>query len=228
MRLTVCCLFVRGPYPYTAEYVVRLERMTRRYLARPFRFVCLTDRRRELPPAIEAIDVDGLGDSVPPNGTGYWRKLKVFDPTLDLGDRVLYLDLDTLVVAPLDPIVDFRAQLALTEDAFVLERAHLDSDRHGRKLVRRFNGSVIVWDGGTHSELFTSWSPADAQRLSTDQDWIGEQAIDALPMPIAWFPRISKVRPPWPDDAKVVLVKKPKNHVCRDQFPWFDEMWGGW
>lgn len=228
MSLTVCCVFATGPYPYTAEYVVRLERMVRRYLARPFRFVCLTDRQAELPSSIETIKIAGLTGTVPGNGVGYWQKVKLFDPALELGQRVLYIDLDSLVVAPLDPIVDFPAQLALTEDAFVVERAHLDTDRHGRKLVRRFNSSVMVWDGGAFPGLFTSWTPSVAQRLSTDQDWIGEQAIEAKGMSLAWFPRISQVQPPWPEDAKVVLVKKPKCHVWLERAPWFDEMWGGW
>lgn len=224
--LTVACVFVRGPYPYTADYVVRLERMVRRHLARPFHFVCLTDRASELPPDIDTIHIASLAGLVPDNGAGYWNKLRLFDPEVGLTGRVLYLDLDSLVVAPLDPIVDYPAPLALTADAFVVERAHLNTDRKGRRLVRRFNSSVMVWDGGTQSELWTRWSPAIAQQLSTDQDWIGEQSEAAIGMPLEWFPRISRVQPPWPAEAKVVLVKKPKNHIAAEQWPWFEPMWG--
>lgn len=224
--LTVVCVFVRGPYPYTADYVVRLERMVRRQLARPFRFVCLTDRAEELPATIEAIRIRGLAGQVPNNGAGYWNKVRLFDPALHLRGRVLYIDLDSLIVGPLEPIVDYPASLALTEDALVLERAHLNTDRYGRGLVRRFNSSVMVWDGGLHQDLWTRWTPAVAQRLSTDQDWIGEQAEDAVGMPLGWFPRISRVQPPWPADAKVVLVKKPKNHEAAQRWPWFEPLWG--
>jgi hypothetical protein len=34
------------------------------------------------------------------------------------------------------------------------------------------------------------------------------------------------VRPPWPKEAKVVLVKKPKNHEAVERWPWFEAMWG--
>lgn len=235
--LTVVCVFVKGPYPYSADYVVRLERMVRRYLSRPFTFVCVADehtepelyaaRRTMASWPISVMVVDSVASRVPPNGAGYWNKVQLFDPALQLRGRVLFLDLDTLVVAPLDPIVDYPASLALTEDALVVERARLDRDRYGRRLVRRFNSSVMVWDGGTHTDLWTRWSPAIAQQLSTDQDWIGEQAEDAVAMPLDWFPRISRVQPPpWPADAKVVLVKKPKNHEAALRWPWFEPLWG--
>ncbi len=233
--LTVACVFVRGPYPYSAQYVIRLNRMVQRHLSRPFRFVCLTDRADELPADIDTIAVPSLDGMVPHNGVGYWAKLRLFDPALGLVGRCLFLDLDTLVVDALDPIVDFPAPLALTQDAFVVERAHLNTDRKGRRLVRRFNSSVMVWDGGTQSELWTRWSPAVAERLSTDQDWIGEFSEEARAMPLAWFPRLSHlVRDvdfestgrPMPVDAKVVLVKKPKNHIACEQWPWLNRAWG--
>jgi hypothetical protein len=224
--LTVACVYVRGPYPYTADYVVRLERMVRRYLKRRFWFVCLTDRPEELP-TIDTIPIQSLAAVVPANGAGYWAKVRLFDPTVGLTHgRVLYLDLDTLVVSDLAPIVDFPAALALTSDAFVVERAHLNQDRYSRTLVRRFNSSVMVWDGGTQDLLFRDWTPAVAARLSTDQDWIAEHAPHAIGMPLAWFPRISQVQPPWPTEAKVVLVKKPKNHEAAEQWPWFEPLWG--
>lgn len=224
--LTVCCVWVQGPYPYTADYVVRLERMVRRSLSRPFRFVCLTDQPALVPTSIETIAITTPSQAIPANGRGFWTKLQIFHPDRAWRGRMLFLDLDTLIVAPLDPIVDFPAPLALTEDALVLERAHLDRDRFNRLLVRKFNSSVIVWDGGRYTELFTRWGFADAERLSTDQDWIAEQAPDAQGLPLAWFPRISRVQPPWPVEAKVILVKKPKNHIAAERWPWFEPMWG--
>jgi hypothetical protein len=236
--ITVACVYVKGPYPYSVDYVVRLERMVRRYLQRPFTFVCLgdADTTREIVHASVTepgfspyvIQIKSLAGVVPDNGSGYWNKLRLFDPLLELRGRVLFLDLDTLIVAPLDPIVDYPAGLALTTDALVTERAHIDRDRYGRRLVRRFNSSVMVFDGGTHADLWTRWSPKVAEQLSTDQDWIGEQAEDAVGMPLEWFPRISRVQPPWPEEAKVVLVKKPKNHEAVTRWPWFEAQWGGW
>jgi FkbM family methyltransferase len=222
--LTVACVLVDGPYrAYNVDYVVRLERMVRRHLARPYRFVCLTDGRKgDLPAPIETVRIPSV-----PGQEGYWAKVQLFNPAWGFSGRMLYLDLDTLVVRDLAPIVDFPAELALTEDALVQERAHLATDRYGRRLVRKFNSSVIVWDAGTHDALCTRWRARDAARLSTDQDWIAEQAPTAQAMPLAWFPRISHVQPPWPDDAKVVLCKKPKNHEAVVRWPALEPWWGG-
>lgn len=221
--LTVACVLVAGPVAaFNADYVVRLERMVRRHLARPFRFVCLTDGSRgALPAPIETIPIQPAAGQV-----GYWAKVQLFNPALGLEGRVLFLDLDVLVVADLAPLVDFPAPLALADDVVVQMRPDVAVDRFGRRLVRKFNSSAIVWDAGTQDALFTRWRRSDAERLSTDQDWIAEQVPAAAAMPLAWFPRISAVRPPWPDEARVVLCKKPKNHEAVERWPAVREWWG--
>lgn len=227
--LTVCCVWVKGAYPYTAEYVVRLERMVRRRLQRPFEFVCITDRPSDLPRHITTSFVGTPDARIPEPTRGIWTKLQVFHPGNDwqrTDGRVLFLDLDVLVVAPLNPIVDFPAPFALTEDELVEERAHDTIDRYGRQIVRKFNSSVMVWDGGQQQELYTKWTFADAHKYSTDQDLIADRVPTAAAMPAEWFPRISRVQPPWPVEAKVVLVKKPKNVDAVKRWPWFEPMWG--
>ncbi len=223
--LTVVCVFVQGPFPYTAEYVYRLQAMVARHLDRPYRFVCLTDRP-ELVPGIETITIASTLGS--PESFGYWTKLRLFDPALGFEGRLLFLDLDVLVVRSLAAIVATSGPLALIDSAASREKHGLyGSDRHGRLVIRRFNSSVIVYDCGTRDGLCLDWTPSASVRLSTDQDWIGEQASDATALPETWFPRISQAQPPWPDDATVVLVKKPKNGECLRLYPWFDQAWGG-
>jgi len=216
--LTVACVFVKGEYPYTPEYVQRLKVMVTRWCDRPFSFVCLTDQP-ELLPGIETITI------TKPHGCfAYWTKLHLFNPARLWSGRVLYLDLDTLIVAPLAPIIDAPVPFALTADPpKPSERTH---DKYGRRIVRRFNSSVMVWDGGTQTHLYTSFQPSDAGRLSGDQDFIGERAPEALGLPRAWFPRLSEVTEPPFGAAKVILSKVPKNHLAVAQIPWFDAYWG--
>lgn len=219
MSLTVTCVYVKGEYPYTPEYVCRLERMVARWCDRPYRFVCLTDQPWLFAPPIETVPVQKLPGFAP------WTKLELFNPARQWAGRVLYLDLDTLIVAPISPILDAPAAFAITADPPAVGQRKMDS--YGRQIVRRFNSSVMVWDGGTQTDLYTNWRPAVAQRLSGDQDWIGEQRRYAMALPRAWFPRISEaVRPPWPEDAKVILVKVPKNHIVAQEQPWFEPLWG--
>lgn len=217
--ITVASLFVRGEYPYTVEYVARLRAMVARWIDRPFRFVCLTDQPEAMPAGVEPLPIRKLP------GAAFWTKLEVFNPARAWSGRVLFLDLDTLIVAPLAPIVDFQAPFAITDDP---PRPGLrTADRFRRQIVRRFNSSVMVWDGGTQTELYTRWTPAVVERLSGDQCWIGEQSQTAVGMPRAWFPRLSEVTaPPFAADVKVILSKYPKNHIAVEARPWFAPLWG--
>lgn len=214
---TVACVYVRGEYPYTVEYVARLRAMVARWIDRAFRFVCLTDQPDQMPDGVEPVAVTKLAGFAP------WTKLELFNPARRWAGRMLYLDLDTLIVSSLAPILDHPASFAITSD--LVGRTGVDSFK--RRIVRRFNSSVMVWDGGAQTALYTDWTPAEAQRLSGDQDWIGERLPDAEAMPRDWFPRLSEAKPPWPSDAKVVLCKVPKNHVAAERWPWFAPMWGG-
>lgn len=216
--MTVTCLFVRGEYPYTPEYVSRLYAMVKRHLARPFRFVCLTDHPWLFQPPILTVPVTRLP------GFAYWTKVELFNPTRHWSGRVLYLDLDTLVVSALDPIVDAPAPFAITADP---ERPNQKAfDKYGRTIIRRFNSSVMVWDGGTHTELYRGWKADITKKLSGDQDWIGLNYPDAYALPREWFPRLSELGGQPPDaDAKVVLAKVPKNHIAAEELKWFDEIW---
>ncbi len=219
MRLTVACVFVRGEYCYTVEYVSRLRAMVARWIDRPFTFCCLTDRPEEMPSDVLPIPVTKLAGFAP------WTKLELFNPLRAWSGRMLYLDLDTLIVAPLATIVDVPASFAITSDP--PRPGQRAKDAFGRHIVRRFNSSVMVWDGGTQTDLYMNWTPAVSQRLSGDQDWIGERKPAAVTLPRAWFPRISEaIQPPWSPDAKVVLVKVPKNHIMAAEQPWFEPLWG--
>ena len=217
--LTVTCVWVQGEYPYTAEYVTRLYAMVTRWIDRPFRFVCLTDQPWLLHDPIETVPVQKLAGFAP------WTKLELFNPMRGWTGRMLYLDLDSLVVASLAPIIDVPETFAITADPS--QQGQRTKDAFNRQIVRRFNSSVMVWDGSTHTDFYTKWTPSVAARLSGDQDWVGELNPAAATMPREWFPRISEVvRPPWPSTAKVILCKVPKNAILAKEQPWFAPLWG--
>ena len=217
MSLTVACVWVKGNVDYGVEYVSRLKAMCARHLVTPFRFVCFTDR----PDVVSAI-----GDAVPihlPRGMfGWWSKVEMFNPQHGLKGRVVYLDLDTLVVDDLGPIVHFPADFALVPHAGTF------NGKNGLAVVKRFNSSVMVWDAGTKDHIYENWTPSVTKRLHGDQDWIGETCPDAAAMPLAWFPRLSELggEPPKVPPAKVVLAKKPKNFEAAKRFQWVNEAWG--
>ena len=224
--LTVACVFVRGEYPYTPEYVTRLKSMVARWIDRPFDFVCLTDQpwlfTEDFGQTVRTIPI-----AKPPDCLAPWAKLELFNPARQWPGRVLYLDLDTLIVSPLKAILDMSEPFPFAITADPAKPGMKTKDFYGRMIVRKFNSSLMVWDGGTQTELYTDWTPDVARRLSGDQDWIGERSREALTLPRSWFPRLSEVvHPPFDPDVKVILSKVPKNHIAEKEHAWFGPLWG--
>jgi hypothetical protein len=213
---TVACVFVQGHVPFTSDYVRRLASMVHRWMDRPFRFVCLTDKvKPEFGPNVEPIRVPWTGEF-----RGWWAKTLLFDRMLGLSGRILYLDLDTLVVGPLAPILDFPAPFALIPHSGRFE------GKGGLQVVKRFNSSVMVWNAGEQSAIYDTFTPEIPKRLWGDQDRIGELCPRAATFPDDWCPRFSDVKDGvLPPAAKVVLMKTPKNIVAAQRHRWVDEAW---
>lgn len=213
--LTVACVLVRGHVAFSVEYVERLYSMVTRALRVDFEFVCLTDQPKKMPKGVRPIEIR----TPRPGCKGWWAKIELFKPGR-FGGRVLYLDLDTLIVGSLDEIIAYPAEFALAPCG-----APNFKGAEGRKVVKRYNSSVMVWDFDAVGELYRDWTPLVTTRLWGDQDWIGERCDWASAMPAEWFPRLSTRRDKWGEAAKVVLCKTPKNADAAAIWPWFDSMW---
>lgn len=222
--MTVTCVFVRGEYPYTVEYVTRLRAMVARWMDRPFRFVCLTDQPEAMPDGVEAVPV-----RVPRGCFAPWVKLELFNPARGWSGRLLYLDLDVLVVAPLAELIDTPAPFVITADPPRPSHHGRVTDSFGHRIIRHVNSSVMAWDGGTQTDLFTNWTPRVASRLSGDQDWIAERRDVVQTWPREWFPRLSELQKPIrdvPKEAKILFCKVPKNHLAVMEYPALAPLWG--
>lgn len=232
--VTFVCVCVNANVPYGMEYVQKLYKMVKRHYAGPFRFVCFTDdlskclglEFRKIKPRV------GLA--------GWWSKLEIFNPEHELTGRVVYLDLDVLVVGDLSDVAQYPAPLAFVPDGGNFQ------GRGNLRVVKKYNSSVITWDDRARPKLekvYRAWSPKVAKRLWGDQDFLAEMLPHEETMPPEWFPRLSE----WVSlierdhhlyavdarralseipKARVVLSKKPKNAEARDQWPWFKELWG--
>lgn len=65
---------------------------------------------------------------------GWWNKLALFHPdAFDAGDRVIFFDLDTLPVGPLDDLVKYKGSFAILRDAY---------------RVAGLQSSVMMWEAG--------------------------------------------------------------------------------
>ncbi|MEL6959965.1 MAG: hypothetical protein AAGL89_13540 [Pseudomonadota bacterium] len=105
-RIVLC---MKWGQRYPSAYVNILFRAVQDNLSGAFRFICLTDDPTGLAPGIEAMDLPrgGIPESYWKD-RGIWGKLALFQEDLHgLSGRALFLDLDMLIVGPLDRFFDF-------------------------------------------------------------------------------------------------------------------------
>lgn len=198
MRLTVACVLWVGDFEqrrYTPAWVTRLRKQVAAHLSLPHRFVCLSN-----------VDVEGV-ETLPLKTCypGWWAKLEIFDPLRDLGDRVLYLDLDVFVTGDLTPIAQFPAPIAL------MPPSHVFGGLRPRDLpgvVRTYQASCIVFDPPEGRELFEEVTPDTMMRFRADQDWIGHRRPDCATMPPAWFAKAKQCRYGVPEGVRLVLAHR--------------------
>jgi hypothetical protein len=218
--VNVLCVFVHGNVPFTSDYVVRLRSMMRRHLPTQHEFTCLTDSPESLPRDMRTVKI-----SRPENFPGWWSKLEIFSPEHELSGPSIYVDLDVLVVRSLELLADVNSTLTLIphEGDF--------NGRLGLQVVKKYNSSVMVCHPDRLRSLYCDWNHGVTRRLWGDQDWIAERMPSQPTFPLGWFPRLSAIRVPaegrprWPEEAKIVLCKRPKNHDANIRWNWFEKCW---
>lgn len=198
MRLTVVCVLWMGEFEnrkYSPEWVVRVRDMVAAHLPLPHRFVCISN-----------VDVPGV-ETLPlvTGWPGWWAKIEVFNPNLNLGDRVLYLDLDVYITGDLTPLVEFPAPFALMPPSHVFGGLR---PREMPGVVRTYQASCMVFTPPQGRELFEECTAETLSRFRADQDWIGHRRPDAALMPAPWFAKSKQCRDGVPAGVRVVLAHR--------------------
>lgn len=229
----VCWLWNDGTREYRPEHVNVLQRMFARYLKQEHRFICVTDEKPQLfsedveviktPPAAAA-----ASKHKSPEGARFpscYRRLWTFSEEAQaLGERVLLIDVDLVVVGEVDPIVAH-------EHDFLGWRPFRD---WGRKL--RFGGGIYLLKTGTHTHVWTKFDGPKAiakARASgfrgSDQAWISYCLGETAP----YWQRDSGIysirdmagsEHVLPKDARLVQFNGPTK-PWRSPLPWVKEHW---
>lgn len=136
-----------------AEYVNTLYDMVRRSLPGGFmgKFVCLTDNAADLDPGIAVMDL-------PSDLDGWWGKLYLFKRGLfPDGARVIFFDLDTLILGDLEAITRYTGQFATLNDFY---------------HPSRVGPAVMLWEAGGHaSSIWDEWVAQGKPRNAMGDLW---------------------------------------------------------
>jgi len=187
-KYTILC--VRFGNKYSIEYVERLRNMVGRHCKLPYEFVCLTD---------DPTRIKGVRNIIQPNAgysKGWWHKVHMFDPDLQISGRILYLDLDVVICANIDKLLTYQSEKFL---------GIRDFNRAFHAGWKRLNSSVMVWNSGTQRHIFEDFkqNPKQAMRMPGDQDWIWKTSMHKLD----FFPD------KWLQSYKWEIRKKQELHV---------------
>lgn len=200
---------------YGPHYVNNLYAMARRHLSGDFRFVCLTDDTQGIRGEVECFAIPPL--DIRPEAAGVndraWRKLTTLSRDLPdaygLHGTALFLDLDVVVVGPLD-------------DFFTRPGAFLIIKDYRRSWRVTGNSSVYRFELGAHADVlehFRAHETALRKTFRNEQaylsDYLHQQGKLAY-WPQAWCPSFkyhgiplwptNYWRPPFiPEGARVMV-----------------------
>lgn len=216
MAFFVVC--VKEGTSYSANYVNILHDMVRRNLSQKVvgKFICFTDNADELNEGISTrpLPVEGI--------QGWWNKISLFKPgVFERGDRVLFLDLDTLIIGSIDELANYDGPLATLEDFY----------RKGR-----VGSGVMAWTVSEKTEAI--WSRWDDEKFpaheGADQGWIEGTAGEIsflqklFPGRIASYKLNCLSATPKRGISVVCFHGRPRPHECKAD--WVKGVWkiGGW
>lgn len=184
--LTIACVNVGDYLGRGEEYVAKLRAGVARHLALPHEFVCIRESAKP----------------------GWWAKVDLFEPGRFRG-RVLYLDLDTVIVGDLARLVVHKGLLHLQDWGWT---------------TPTYGSGVMVWDVGEHAEIFELYDKHVPARFRGDQDWLTALGgWDALPRELNYSYRYHAKRAV-PDGAVTVSFHgRPKPHEITDG--WVPQAW---
>ena len=160
-------LCVKFGNKYGKEYVERLRNMIERNITVPYQLLCLTDD----PTPIKGVKL--ILQSNAGYARGWWHKVHMFDPTLPIKGRILYMDLDVVICDNIDKLTK------IYNNDFMGIR---DFNRKFHPSWKYLNSSVMSWVHGTQNHIYTQFknNPAGAQRMHGDQDWTWKCAKDRI------------------------------------------------
>lgn len=207
--MVACVLHVpeNGRCDYNADYVMRLRNMVARHLKANHEFVCLSN-----------VDVPVKRIPLKHGWRGWWSKLELFRPDIK-ADRILYIDLDTVITGNLSEIADIN------------EFTMIEGFRNNADKRRRGSGLMMLTDRRPVWDAWAKSPEAHVEKIGNkgDQHFIGPFSKGcwqhALPGQVVSYKHDVRDRDELPNDARVVCFHgKPRPHQLPDDH-WMRNYW---
>ena len=224
--LNVVCVLWQGNFrkrTFNSEWVIKLKNMVERNLPIPHNFYCLSNVD------IPTINVIPLKHNYP----GWWSKIELFRPDLPIEGRILYIDLDSLIVNDLSELANFDSKFAILNRISMEEKTNYlvkswvsGNDKLPGRIIRNYNSSAMLFDKGQGQEIYTEFTEQVMEDFRGDQDWIGylKPGLDKLPN--KWFCKLKNcIDGSIYNDIKIIGCLPYKNDQASELFPWVKKIW---
>lgn len=195
---------------YGSDYVNKLVDMVRRNLAdgTEGRFICFTDNTDGIDAGIEC-------RTLPVGIKGWWNKLYLFKAGLfDDGDRIFYLDLDTIILNGLDDIIQYQGDFAILRDFY---------------RPNGYQSSVMLFKANLHNKIWENFVKEGLPNLAGGDQAFIEKQIETVDILQDLFPKWfvsykNDCRPMFPRGSRVVIFHgHPRPHETHDE--WIEKIW---
>lgn len=211
--ITFVAVQVRNYEGRGAEYASKLFNGVRKHMPKRFdlRCVCLTDDAKTVPEGVEPI-------MALPGIRGWWNKCQLFRPGMfAAGERVMFCDLDTIIVGDIGDFADYDGDFAAMRDPFFPDR---------------LGSAIMVWEAGKLDHVWTLWDQGGRPQFNPqgDQRWIEsaqprvDWLQDMLPEQIRSFKADCRPLGRVPDNTRILVFHgQPRPHAVPEK--WAAELW---
>jgi hypothetical protein len=226
VALTVCTWF--WGTKYTTIYVERLYSALQRNLQQSFRFMVFTEGWRKVNFS-NGIERHSIVDLELTQIKGCFARLRMFDPhwqrAFELTERIVCLDLDTVITGNLDPLFDRDESFVILQGANAANPCP-------------YTACVFMLRAGTHPELWTEFSLHHAESIARyefpdDQGWMHHKVRAAAAWHVGHRSGIYAFhKPGWPRgtdnlprDARMVAFVGFRDPAQFTHLPWIKKFW---
>lgn len=209
--VTIVCVLKSGG-DFNGRYVANMKGMLSRNITREFKFICLTD----MDITVDGCSVISLKDEL----AGWWSKTEIFRPGQFDTKRIVYLDLDTIILRNIDDFLDLKGRF------YGLRPWNLANRNRGYCA-----SGLMAWENGSCDFIYSSFNRPVMGKFYGDQAYMSETLRKNSVSPLFLQDHIQGIysykkqcRNGLPSDARIICFHgRPRVHECQNK--WVREAW---
>lgn len=214
--ITVATVLWQGDFRgrrYSPHWVQNLKNMVDRHLSVEHDFVCLSN-----------VDVPTRRIPLEYDYPGWWSKLELFKPNLPIDNKILFIDLDTIIIDNINGFVTYDEDLVMCDEEFT-DQPRQVRNKENTITFYKYSSKVVLYRPGTFPDIWNNFSEDIIEKYRGDQDWINTQVQGIKTFPQKWFMRTKHCKDKKPEGPKMICGNPIKPDEAAKKWKWAKEEW---